>query len=91
MIEGERRCQKLQLANKGTSNKKLPERSLLVQLKELNKVARSLQLKKLEKERERLKLPKAGSHDDVSTVAILKINGKEYQGVNSKIKTRRRK
>ena len=40
--------------------------------------------KKLEKERERLKLPKAGSHDDVSTVAILKINGKEYQGVNSK-------
>jgi len=39
--------------------------------------------KKLEKERERLKLPKAGSHDDVSTLAILKINGKEYRGINS--------
>ncbi|MDG4596454.1 MAG: deaminase [Candidatus Contendobacter sp.] len=41
-------------------------------------------IRKMEKVRERLKLPKAGSHDDVSTVAILKINGKEYQGVNSK-------
>lgn len=49
LIEGDRRCQKLQLANKETGSKKLPERSLLVQLKELNKAVRFLPLESWKK------------------------------------------
>ena len=42
-------------------------------------------IRKLEKIRERLKLPVAGSQDDQSTAAVLIINGKAYEGVNSSI------